>query len=410
MSLRRAVKNNNVNMVHMLLDRGVNPNYLNLKFKDVNQNTVEIIKLLLKYGITVDEDFINKIFVLTEKKYYQDLTEILTSCISSDTSDDSTLIEGIFRTLSHHDEYPVPQRKEILKLLIKKGLPVNGISCKLDIFSPVNDSAPLHFSVFMRLYDFISLLLKNGADVNQNNLWGYTPLRLSIDRSSYMAWLLLSNGARVNDKAPHDGKTVLHVACEHEYCREIEEEEKTLCLLLKYDADVNILDNDRRTPLMYADLDELKYTMIKHLAVMKFENKFICRENLNYIERHRRLQKVFNTCLTELRRLKSITYNGFSLYYILRLRYQYLELTLLTKNQEFVEAFTWWNREAFEYYGKDLDSIFKKVLEKRDKLLAKENELRLIFKDYLPDLVTRKIAYFFHEDLFFEKQIDDSLV
>lgn len=84
------------------------------------------------------------------------------------------------------------------------------------------------------------------------------------------------------------------------------------------------------------------------------------------------------------------------------MREQYKKLTYLTKNEDLVDGFKRARKsEPFKHYGKDLDDIFGNALKKRDILESEEEKLKSVLKDHLPDLVTRKIAYYCNENLFF---------
>jgi hypothetical protein len=88
-------------------------------------------------------------------------------------------------------------------------------------------------------------LLDQGAEVNAQNEYGYTPLFLAArEGKALMATTLLNRGADVNMKT-RDGLTPLHTAC-YEGNTEMAE------LLLNQGADVNARDNDGATPLTWA--------------------------------------------------------------------------------------------------------------------------------------------------------------
>ena len=101
-------------------------------------------------------------------------------------------------------------------------------------------------------YEVVKLLIQNGADVNAvshgRGRSKFTPL---FDASAHgypgMAKLLLENGANVSTKAYLGDMTPLHVvAYNNFYHPEIGE------MLLNYGADINALDDRKRTPLHLA--------------------------------------------------------------------------------------------------------------------------------------------------------------
>lgn len=72
---------------------------------------------------------------------------------------------------------------------------------------------PIHYAVFNNWKDVARLILDSGADVNQKNLMGYTPLCIAIyDGKEEMFHFLMSRGADINI-APKE-KTTLCLAAE----------------------------------------------------------------------------------------------------------------------------------------------------------------------------------------------------
>lgn len=216
-------------------------------------------------------------------------------------------------------------------------------------------------------------------------------------RYDYMVKFLLKNGAEVNETSL-DGRTALHVACQTKQLRIVK-------MLLKHGADVNVLDDDGNTPLDTSFSPECAKEVVKEISRLIVENRPVCSENLSQLKsRQFEIRQCFENCTNELNRMMIHEFHsGLSLYDILRMRKQREKLTLLTKNEDLVEAFrSCWKREWFENYGDDLDDIFNEALERRDLLVTEEEKLYSVFKDYLPVLVTRKLAYYVKEDLFFE--------
>ncbi|MES2142583.1 MAG: ankyrin repeat domain-containing protein [Pseudomonadota bacterium] len=85
----------------------------------------------------------------------------------------------------------------------------------------------------------ISSLIKAGADVNQKDIHGFTPLhRATFNDCPDVVTLLLQNNADVNAK-DNDGRIALHFA----WSKQVAE------LLLENTSDINAKDNFGRTPL-----------------------------------------------------------------------------------------------------------------------------------------------------------------
>lgn len=240
-------------------------------------------------------------------------------------------------------------------------------------------------------------MLDQGVDVNKKTSVGETPLYLAVwNGDESIVKLLLKNGAQVNEKTLK-GETVLHVASSS-YKPQI------VYLLLEHGADVNVLNDFGRSPLTYAYPTEIKEILVKELAKLSFECRPICDENLECLRQYGDLQKTFESCLDELRRMRDYEiYNGYSLYDILQMRKRPKKLIFLTKNEDFVVAFKSPRyTKRFCYYDNDLDYIFDEAMKKTYIVQSEETKLYSVFKYNLPDLVIRKIAYIIHENLFFE--------
>ena len=96
----------------------------------------------------------------------------------------------------------------------------------------------------------VNLLLERGADVNQKDANGWTPLLCAVFsrhlyRDDAILAELLRRGADVNARA-HSGDTPLTIATERDAAKIVDH-------LLRLGADVNIKDRYGRTPLMIAE-------------------------------------------------------------------------------------------------------------------------------------------------------------
>lgn len=171
--------------------------------------------------------------------------------------------------------------------------------------------------------------------------------------------------------------------------------------LLKHGVNISIMttkiERDRMNKnLVLSD----KLIFIKELAKFKHEDQPVCLENFEYVNPtrnpHDRLQQFLDSCLDELQRMSNYrVHKNLTLYGILQMRTQRKRLIALTKNEMFNEAFrTGWDRNSFGIYSPDLDEIFEISMKWRDVLLEQEAKLLSVFKDHLPDLVIRRIAYF----------------
>ncbi|OEY86541.1 hypothetical protein BIY23_03175 [Wolbachia pipientis] len=123
-----------------------------------------------------------------------------------------------------------------------------------DCFSaPFNESTALHAAVetqhmdVMQRMNVIKFIIKNGADVNQKNCNGYTPLHLAaLQDDEEIVDLLLANNANVHEK-DNDGRMPLHISAVS-----IGMYKSVAELLLHNGADLDQQDDRGDTPLHLA--------------------------------------------------------------------------------------------------------------------------------------------------------------
>ncbi len=106
-------------------------------------------------------------------------------------------------------------------------------------------SMALMLAIDQRQIETISLLIKNGADVNKKVFEGWTPLMEAVDENHIdIIELLIENEVKINAK-DDSGRTALFKAVDQTNL-------EIVSLLIKHGADVNVQDNQGRTPLMEA--------------------------------------------------------------------------------------------------------------------------------------------------------------
>lgn len=216
--------------------------------------------------------------------------------------------------------------------------------------------------------------------------------------------LLLKNGADVNERT-ENGRTALHDAC-------LNGSLEAVTLLLKHGADVNIVDNDGLTPpitglrivpktLKLSAM--IVFAFLKDLAVKNFNSLPICDENLELLTEDN-MQICFEKMLAELKSMKnSEVYNGLTLYDLLLLRHDCKKLFSIVKNENFIAAFeSSWDRCSFKIYGSDVHAVVQDAIELKETLKFEEKKLHSVLKDFLPELVTRKLSFYANEHLFSE--------
>lgn len=87
--------------------------------------------------------------------------------------DIDALHQGTGASFVIEGESPAPEREQVLKFLIGKGLDVNRID--------MHRLTPLHRAVIAEAADAVDMLLRNGASVNmKDKRFGLTPLELAV--------------------------------------------------------------------------------------------------------------------------------------------------------------------------------------------------------------------------------------
>lgn len=403
-ALEKAVANNDLNNVRKLLDEGVDPNFIDrfswMRLSELtpDRTRTDIIKLLIdqpKFNVNDDLIIDFMLYYVLNPDTTQYVEELVAHIVNRDNN--VQLMQKIFHKLmQRYDDSP-----RLLEFLLDHGLPVDDFIRAILI----DGMTPLHVAIMENKAESVSLLLQRGANVNKKtkDKWKRSPLDLATMHwwvcNESIVELLLKNGANVNEKSDFSGMTPLH--CVSDYLKPLG---NLLFTLLDYGADVNALNNNLNTPLTAANRIDTKHILTQEMAKLKFMGHTICSINLNYLQQNEDLQKIFNDCLKELERMKNCKfYNNFTLFDILQMgRQRMKKLTMLTKNENFVDAFHS-AKESVKFYVRDLDVTFGKAVEKRDTLVLEERKLKSIFKSLnLPDLIVKKLAYFENEHLFFK--------
>jgi ankyrin repeat protein len=231
-----------------------------------------------------------------------DKTVLMYACLSKDKDIDKFIItlinKGVdinakdFKYMTAlmyilNEEY----KPNIVRLFLEKGADVNAT----DIYE--NTALIKAITIPNIDIDIIKLILKKGADVNAKDNEGKTALMYASIRDDYdvdtkietkntgIVKLLLENGAKIND-VDKTGKTALMNGILHGHNREV------VFYLITHRADLNIVDGDKTTALMYAviknDYDIVESLLLNgaDLTIYDHDNKtaFMMASEYNFID------------------------------------------------------------------------------------------------------------------------------
>lgn len=381
-------------------------------------NNEKIIQVLVEFFESESKDYPQKQLIVATLQGDLEATELL-------LKSGKIKLEG---TLENWEYYSLPAlyssvlyrktetRMDMLRLLIKHGLNVNIVSSEGDnIYHALSDAGdaaaelakilfesgltvvervgqdgttPLHNAILLKNIGLVEFFIDKGADViRSEDIVNYFPLtRAFIYANEEIIDILVANGADVNARDKNFGWTALHYLCNGNKLGAIK-------LALKKGADVNVEDEDGKTPVLLLDLNDSSYpecmiTMIRALA----KSTTISKTNMDYVQSHTVEQKLFQKYSKGISLLKSLVfYAPHSYYSVLGMRNNLKKLAKLTMNDDFVAAFKN-NLTSFTLYRDDLRVIFKDAVRVRDELLRIRCFLKTGFGDFLPDVVLDNVA------------------
>lgn len=152
-----------------------------------------------------------------------------------------------------------------------------GASVQKDIYR--THASPLYIAYCARDYKAFELLIKNGADVNEN-LSQHGNSLLSAVYDPKVVEILLKHGADVNH-ADKEGYTPLHNVCSHANSvsdtKKIQDHLKIIALLVAYNTDVYAKTNSGKTPLDIARDPAIQKYLQGCIAYEKEQNSIFIR-------------------------------------------------------------------------------------------------------------------------------------
>ncbi|GIY59474.1 ANK_REP_REGION domain-containing protein [Caerostris extrusa] len=193
--------------------------------------------------------------------------------------------------------------ERVVQMLIQHGADVH----LQDVFN----NTPVHLAVRLGKLKMLRLLIKAGAELDSRNLLLETPLMAAVRHSNVAAVKqLLSFGASTSVVGLNK-YIALHFAA-----RKSHPNLEIICDLMKYDSDVNWLDERYQTPIMYAlekyyDIpsDDLACTklLIKCDVLQRLYNnqKLYLAEFLDTYSVFPELYAYFKQCVAEALRMKN---------------------------------------------------------------------------------------------------------
>ena len=249
-ALYRAARTGSLDIAHFLICEGADVNtrpiekkqkkspILNVVFRKGNQ---DMARLLLEYGAKMDfqagfdRDSALHVAVYQQK---EDLVRLLLD------------FDAPMNVTNRYGETPLSiacrgSSAMIVKLLLVRGAQTDIISCGRGLFGAFCTKTALLVACERNDVHITDLLLRYGANPDQKNEIGKTPLHaVSQDGYTEIVKLLLKKGAKT-DICSKDGSSVLHKACEYNRI-------EIASLLLQNGANPDARDNHGETPLCIA--------------------------------------------------------------------------------------------------------------------------------------------------------------
>jgi len=206
--LNYAIKENNIEIVLLLLENGADVNAKNNNgetclYYATKENNIEIVQLLLENGADINaiNNYGKTPLIYSIWSNNKDIVELLIQKGADVNAKNNYGDTPLYYAIKENN-------KDIVELLIQKGADVNAINNYGD--------TPLYYAIKKNKIEIVQFFLENGADVNAKNNYGDTPLIYAItnaieENKIEIVTLLLENGADVNAKNNY-GKTPLTIA------------------------------------------------------------------------------------------------------------------------------------------------------------------------------------------------------
>lgn len=239
-ALHFAVHKKNVDIVKLLIDRGVNLDQQNGKLQTALHLATEaenepIVKMLCASGAdpdVIDKDHQTPIHIATARSYHRIvdiLSEKFKASIMSRTKDGSTLMHLASNAYN----------SQAAMAFIRKGIPIHmpnkaGAKC-------------IHMAAIRGHVEVVKAIVAKGEMVDCRTKDGLTPLHLAVKFGQHeVVETLLGLGADLKLKTGKLGETPLHIATM------VKDGERCVDLLIKSGAEVDATEMNLETPMHFA--------------------------------------------------------------------------------------------------------------------------------------------------------------
>ncbi|MFH2001228.1 MAG: ankyrin repeat domain-containing protein [Planctomycetota bacterium] len=256
--LHSAASFGNLEIVKLLLDHGANIHQKNDHgetplFWALNPNCLEVARLLIQEGADVKQKSIHGQLALHNVCHRG--TTILAQLHLEHGADVNALDSNGWSPLTNAAFSA--GSTDIIKFLLSKGAQINVTAPE----GVENFLTPLHGAIRGNNLDAFKLLVENGADIDEPDSKGNTPLIMAIARSNEgIVEYLLSQGCALDKTEGFLGRTALHASAIKGLTLVTE-------MLIQKGADIDKKDKNNKTAMDYA-----VYYGFKELAQLLAEN------------------------------------------------------------------------------------------------------------------------------------------
>ncbi|MCB1194196.1 MAG: ankyrin repeat domain-containing protein [Leptospiraceae bacterium] len=192
--LLKAIEKNKNEIARMLLDNGANANQEILMNFAINNENIELAKLLVEHGFDVNRG--NPLNIAVENNN-EELVQLL-------------LENGANPHIRYPNGYSClviaiqNKNEKIVKLLLEHGAKPYGW---------IDGMTPLHFAVEVNNLEIVKMLLENGADANVIGKWNYQEAFTS-DPSKY--YTILKNETPLQMAKAKGNTNIIHILEKHD--------------------------------------------------------------------------------------------------------------------------------------------------------------------------------------------------